>query len=422
MAENNNSNKKGKSQFKGKPKRGKSFRKQGGNGANKSHFKYKKAEMKFSPLDSRYAAPQATYATVKEHLLNKILKEFEKGAKDVADSLEAETETTFTEPVLQVSTSTDAAVREREDRTHGYVFTEELKRFNNRQENYKDGCHRAYGLIWSDYMSITMQNRIEQHPAYLTTIKGNAIELLKAIKASMHEAIRAQKPALTMLQALTKWLTFKQGDGVTLAQYIKQFKEHRDVVKTQLGESMFDYFIEQQAEYRRASQVEKDALKKAMFEQVTGMLFLLNSDQRKYGSITQDLAGSFTRGRDEYPTTLTKAIDVLDTHVIDKTYKDHKKNQAKQKKDDKSGKTEASFAQKKSDTKCYCCGDPAHKSPDCPWKDKIPMGEWFRKTHKVPKQAQKSFAQSEDSDNESDDEEDNESIASTRSDSDRCQS
>ena len=33
-----------------------------------------------------------------------------------------------------------------------------------------------------------------------------------------------------------------------------------------------------------------------------------------------------------------------------------------------------SFAQMEG--KCYCCGKPGHKSPDCNKKDKIPKDEW----------------------------------------------
>ncbi len=128
---------------------------------------------------------------------------------------------------------------------------------------------------------------------------------MKAIKASMHEAVRAQKPVLTMIQSLTKWLTLKQNDGMNLSMYAKQFTEQRDVVKAQLGPQIFDYFVEQQAEYRSVKDdVAKQKLKNAMFDEFTGILFLLNRDQRKYGSIATELAGAYTRGRDEYPKNL----------------------------------------------------------------------------------------------------------------------
>ena len=49
--------------------------------------------------------------------------------------------------------------------------------------------------------------------------------------------------------------------------------------------------------------------------------------------------------------------------------------------------------------KCYCCGNPGHKSPECPWKNKIPKQEWLKVTNQVVKS---SFTQSEMKEEDSD--------------------
>jgi hypothetical protein len=41
-------------------------------------------------------------------------------------------------------------------------------------------------------MSISMQDHIEQHPEFASKIKGDPIELLKAIKVSMHVLSRKE--------------------------------------------------------------------------------------------------------------------------------------------------------------------------------------------------------------------------------------
>jgi uncharacterized membrane protein len=51
-----------------------------------------------------------------------------------------------------------------------------------------------------------MQNHIEQHPEYASKIKNNLVKLMLAIRASMHEAVRAQMSILTLFSALTKFL------------------------------------------------------------------------------------------------------------------------------------------------------------------------------------------------------------------------
>jgi hypothetical protein len=74
-------------------------------------------------------------------------------------------------------------------------------------------------------MTISMQDRIEQqHPEFASKIKGDPIELLKAIKVSMHETTRSQKPILSAIHAMTNLFTYKQGDN-GLSDNLKSFKE-----------------------------------------------------------------------------------------------------------------------------------------------------------------------------------------------------
>jgi hypothetical protein len=88
-------------------------------GAHKSGYKSKK-EYKFSPLDSRYYSPQATYVSVLEHLETEITKTFEKGAKDVAESLVDGQRLHIPKPTLKRSTATDPEDKTREDTEYGF--------------------------------------------------------------------------------------------------------------------------------------------------------------------------------------------------------------------------------------------------------------------------------------------------------------
>jgi hypothetical protein len=62
-----------------------------GTSSKKSIFKPKsKKEYKFTPLDSTSSMAQASYASVKEHLLVYIQKEFGTGMLDIYDSIDKE--------------------------------------------------------------------------------------------------------------------------------------------------------------------------------------------------------------------------------------------------------------------------------------------------------------------------------------------
>jgi hypothetical protein len=143
----------------------------------------------------------------------------------------------------------------------------------------------------------------------------------------------------------------------------------------------------------------------------------MNSDNRQYGTMKVTMAASFTYGHDEYPDTLDKAIGYLDTHKLDIALKEYTKKRQHDSKDDRKGKPsckpEANFNQKASGGQvCFCCGDPSHKSPDCPYAKKVDKSQWYSKTKKVPSIAKKAFAQAHDDD---DSDSDNSTIASAAS-------
>jgi hypothetical protein len=116
-------------------------------------------EYKFSPLDPRYNAPQATYVTVLERLENQILKDFDKVAKYVAKSLVDGTRFEPEKPTLTKSKAKDAAKAATENEELAITYKEKVGKYHYNLDDLDDGLTRAYGLIWSDYMSISMQDR-----------------------------------------------------------------------------------------------------------------------------------------------------------------------------------------------------------------------------------------------------------------------
>ena len=99
-------------------------------------------------------------------------------------------------------------------------------------EQLKVNLIRAQGLIWKSYMTTEMQDKIQQHPEYTTKLEQDPVELLKAIKEMMHKTIRLQNTVMTKFEAMKKMLNFRQ-EGKSNAEYLRQFKELRDVCATQ---------------------------------------------------------------------------------------------------------------------------------------------------------------------------------------------
>ena len=114
-------------------------------GRFKSGFKPKsKKELKFNPLDtSRGNMSQASYSSVKEALIARVTKEFDRGGRDVVQSLYDEVKFVIPQPELAQSQATDDVVRAREDQQNLYLFREAAKIYTMRVEVHEDAL-----LLW----------------------------------------------------------------------------------------------------------------------------------------------------------------------------------------------------------------------------------------------------------------------------------
>eukprot|EP00978_Attheya_sp_CCMP212_P025758 scaffold83421_cov58-Attheya_sp.AAC.1 len=124
-----------------------------------------------------------------------------------------------------------------------------------------------------------------------------------------------------------------------------------------------------------------EACEKGEFGQLLSLLYMENSDQRKYGSLLKGLGAQQSLGNDQYPTSITKASEVLSECPFDNSgkpprIKDKDRNDRNDKyrgNDNKNSQNDdepvpMSFTQMEG--KCYCCVKTGHWSNTCQDKDK----------------------------------------------------
>ena len=204
----------------------------------------------------------------------------------------------------------------------------------------------------------------------------------------MHDTARARYPFALMTEALTRLLHVKQGDQEQLLDYVKRFKEARDVITSIVGKDILNKFIENTQEYQDIKDSNKAAEQKMMkdeaFDKWMAYLLLKNSDQTKYGGLINGLTLQYVMGHKQYPADVTAVTDVLSNYKWDPSYKEKleklKKQKTKSKRDDDdtistlSMNTKTSFAQ--GELTCYCCGKKGHIAQKCLKKNTIPKNEW----------------------------------------------
>ena len=209
--------------------------------------------------------------------------------------------------------------------------------------------------------------------------------MLNKIKVLMHDPITAKYPFASLTEAISRILNLKQSENEGLLDYVKRFKESRDIMKSHVGTDILDRFVENTIEYRNeADTTKQQELKDGAFDRWMAYLLIRNSDQAKYGSLSNGLVSQFSMQNNQYPKTCMTATDILSNHRLDNKGNYNKKKWSKSKKDEDentstkttSETTETSFAQGGKDKTCYCCGQKGHMSPECPNKNSIKKEDW----------------------------------------------
>ena len=93
---------------------------------------------------------------------------------------------------------------------------------------------KAYSFIW-DQCAKSLQNKIEARSDYISIIKGNPINLLKAIKQQVLNYEESRYEMSIILEALKNMINVKQKEGETLQDYTKRFKTVAEVMESHIG-------------------------------------------------------------------------------------------------------------------------------------------------------------------------------------------
>eukprot|EP00980_Cylindrotheca_fusiformis_P016550 scaffold4962_cov112-Cylindrotheca_fusiformis.AAC.4 len=218
----------------------------------------------------------------------------------------------------------------------------------------------------------------------------------------------------------------RQKEDESLNDYVERFKQARSVVKSHIGTSFLEIFVENTMEYQSidpndtAVTVKKKNLKDEAFDAFTTGIFLKNSDRKRFGQLVNGFATQYALGNDQYPKTLIAAVDVMSKVKISRD-RDRNRTENRNRNDGNGGNCgehQASFAQRGQqgrERRCYCCGSPDHVVPQCPERQTRAREEWFDRQNRTGRQQQQHHQNNDvqDQDDVSIRSEDDRSVSST---------
>ncbi len=356
--------------------------------------------MKFYPSGS---GKYPTFVTVRDKIISRVGKEFDHGV-DMAQSIRDMKMTNLSgqEPKMGDNTipTSQTEAHSRAEKVLERTFDLEMKVFIERRDMLRQNESKAFALIFDEYCSKTIKSRVESLPEYEDKIYNNPIELLKAIRTAMSAPMRARYVMKSGMDVLLDLLLIKQRDNESVGDFVKRFKQYRDVVKAHWGDSLAHQLIKNSPEYSDETDTDKQQdMVDNSFDQAMAYLLLLRSDHSKYGSMLSSLQEQFSRGTDQYPKTLESAYDQLYNHKFDNNGKSRSNQQQRGEKDKDKDKdqssesvgagTETSFVQNNSSYRCFICGSPDHSKSKCPHKDR-PKDKWWINTVQQHYQSQTS--------------------------------
>jgi hypothetical protein len=236
-----------------------------------------------------------------------------KNGDDVGSSLADETKM-----VIALPTAPDAVgVPPTIPVTEMMVWKMEVNLVLQRKASLDSSLKSAYSLI-KGQCSKPILEKVEAQANYATVhLEKDPIGLLKLIKGVMFNYNSRKFQSVAIFEVSKLILSVSQTRYMSASEYLEKFRTQLDVLKSAGGEiSHHPGMVAAELEKAGVTvglatdQEKSDASTKAR-EKYEATVFLLNSDQTKYGRLIQELANDFNKGRDEYPTTLTGAYELM---------------------------------------------------------------------------------------------------------------
>ena len=210
-----------------------------GRGIQRQQLRKAKTDIKKGIEDYHYYLGSATqfsdFEVTTEFVVNHIKKTFEYG-NDIGSALK-ELKPIDTEKwrvSMKFSDSTDAVVRDQENRQYEMEYKSDYEEYKRRVNVYDNNLIKAYAILW-ERSTKGIKQKIEARVEFASTIENDPIELLKAIKVHTQHYQEHRYNMSIVLDSIRGLINTKQKEGELLQDWTKRFRTARDLLESHLG-------------------------------------------------------------------------------------------------------------------------------------------------------------------------------------------
>jgi hypothetical protein len=174
------------------------------------------------------------YESITEYLINHIEKTFPHGMdiRSVLEGLDVLDLNKF-KPSLELSLSSDEVIRIAENKQFEIEIKAEYDAFTNKKQALKVSFSKAYLFNW-DQCAKSLQNKLEAG-TYFSMIKGNAMNLLKAIKQQVMNYQEGCYKMSTILEAFKNLVNIRQKDSESVQDYTERIRTVSELIESHVG-------------------------------------------------------------------------------------------------------------------------------------------------------------------------------------------
>ena len=235
-------------------------------------------------------------------------------AKDLAPLLESPSRAaTLTEPDDQPPMSADGVNRVTRDHRLYIAWKFECKNYNSRAVALEANQLKLFTVILLQ-CSQSVKTKLEVTAGYEgAKAKNDCLWILTSLKNICHRFEHSENRFVALVNAKAAIFNYRQAPGQGMTDYYESFKELISVLES-YGGKLHDPEEAAPASANIGGLADAAAKESFMRDRYCATVFLRNADKQRFEQLRTELANDFSKGRDEYPTSLTDAHQLLLTY------------------------------------------------------------------------------------------------------------